>query len=383
MQRLHGGATCSQLAARITKMQAMCISGKAYYEPDPNKPKPYPYKEKKYTHWHSIFDFTTPRLDENSKLILIEGNICSGKSVLAENLAKDLGFHFIPEATMDSYYINSYGYNLRELDNHEDMPESMKSFCLPEFYKNPTSLDTGVFQTRMYGLRYHQAADALIHILSTGQGVVLDRSVWSDFVFMEAMHRAKYLTPRFKKYYNDVVECTMYELMKPHLVIYLDVPVSMCLDRIKKRNIDYEVNSSVLTNKYLEDIEDIYKNQFLEKMAKNSELLIYDWSEFGESELVVEDIERMDFDSEEKVKEKFKDWNIVRESEWANKRKTYSHHLRHRLDRQFNVPTYDVPELWRNPEDVKAWIYLWEHAPGQRYVPGYNTDMGDRVLFKS
>lgn len=69
--------------------------------------------------------------------------------------------------------------------------------------------------------------DALAHVLSTGQGVVLDRSVFSDYVFVEAMNRANYISSGAKSVYYDVRKNTIEELLKPHLVIYLDVPVDV------------------------------------------------------------------------------------------------------------------------------------------------------------
>lgn len=69
--------------------------------------------------------------------------------------------------------------------------------------------------------------DALAHVFSTGQGVVLDRSVFSDYVFVEAMNQANYLSAGAKSVYYDVRKNTIEELFKPHLVIYLDVPVDV------------------------------------------------------------------------------------------------------------------------------------------------------------
>ena len=42
-------------------------------------------------------------------------------------------------------------------------------------------------QMEFYKLRYHQYAEACLHLLSTGQGVVLDRSIFSDHVFAETL----------------------------------------------------------------------------------------------------------------------------------------------------------------------------------------------------
>lgn len=63
---------------------------------------------------------------------------------------------------------------------------------------------------------------------------------------------------------------------------------------IKARNIEAEVNSEVLKNKsYLEDIELFYKHEFLKEMSQHSELLVYDWSNGGEPEIVTEDVVRI------------------------------------------------------------------------------------------
>jgi hypothetical protein len=37
--------------------------------PNPNKPKPFPYASRPYNHFWQALDKTTPRLDENSKLV--------------------------------------------------------------------------------------------------------------------------------------------------------------------------------------------------------------------------------------------------------------------------------------------------------------------------
>lgn len=40
-------------------------------------------------------------------------------------------------------------------------------------------------------------------------------------------------------------------------------------------------------------MEDVYKNDFLKDIGTHAELLVYDWSNGGEIELVVEDIEKI------------------------------------------------------------------------------------------
>lgn len=66
--------------------------------------------------------------------------------------------------------------------------------------------------------------------------------------------------------YYDVRKNTIQELLRPHLVIYLDVPVKKIKENIKARNISCEVNSSVLTDKYLDVIEKSYKQNYLKEI---------------------------------------------------------------------------------------------------------------------
>lgn len=150
-----------------------------------------------------------------------------------------------------------------------------------------------VSNTSTNAFRYSQYIDALAHVLSTGQGVVLDRSVYSDYVFTEAMYQSNYISKTVRSVYYDIKENSISQLMKPHLVIYLDVPVDTVRQRINERKIDYEVNSKALTDKYLQDIDSVYKQKFLKEVSIASELLVYDWSAGGETEVVVEDIERI------------------------------------------------------------------------------------------
>lgn len=51
-------------------------------------------------------------------------------------------------------------------------------------------------------LRFSQYIDALAHVFSTGQGVILDRSCFSDFIFVEAMYKQGYLSKPGKIKWN-------------------------------------------------------------------------------------------------------------------------------------------------------------------------------------
>lgn len=111
---------------------------------------------------------------------------------MAKQLAEELEMLYIPEANMDMHYINDYGYDMRQLD--EKLPESCRSFDVKDFCKNPKHFNVANFQILMFHIRFGQYFDAIAHLLNTGQGVILDRSVFSDFVFMESMYKCGFVS---------------------------------------------------------------------------------------------------------------------------------------------------------------------------------------------
>lgn len=66
-----------------------------------------------------------------------------------------------------------------------------------------------------------------------------------------------------KYYYNEIVRHTILYLYRPHLVVYLDVPVDKTMENIKKRNRDLEVNGKALTREFVQNMEDCYKDFYL------------------------------------------------------------------------------------------------------------------------
>lgn len=361
--------------------QSCNITGKSFRGKPLDRPKPYPYKDKCYNVWQAIFDKTTWRFNENSKIIVVDGPLAAGKSDFGKALADELEMLFMPEPTLDRIYTNAYGYDLRQLD--KDLPERCRSFENKHFLTNPKHDQVASFQIKMLYLRYSDYVDALAHLFSTGQGVVLERSVFCDSVFLETMYRFGYISKNARSYYHKLQYHVMPELLKPHLVVYLDVPVAEVKNRIKKRNIDYEVNSPVLTDEYLKTFESIYKQQYLNDISRHAELLVYDWSNYGEAEVVVEDIERIDFDRFEKHDSKMEDWRYWHEEDWNAERMKFASE-KHDLMNQFQVPVLDVPEILWSADEFNAWKEAWYNAPGNNYRVGYNEDMGDKdLLFKS
>lgn len=345
------------------------------------KPAPWDYNKKSYNFLHSLYDRTTKRFDENTKVIVVEGPCAAGKSALAKQLATDLNMSYYPEANQDMVYINDYGYDTRKLD--PQIPEDCRSFDINNFLINPRHRLTACFQILQYSVKYSQYIDALAHLLSTGQGVVLDRSPYSDFVFVEAMYKAGYMSRGARSAYYDIRKNSIVELLRPHLVVYLDVPVPKVMENIKKRALPYECNSPALTKEYLQSMEDTYKQQYLSEISRDAELLVYDWSNGGDTDVVIEDIEQIDFDRFDEQDTQMRDWRLRREEEWSMVRNQYADKKEY-LMCHLNVPRFDVPELVTEADDILAYRNVLAETPGMRYLSGFDAAMGDEnILFKS
>ena len=57
--------------------------------------------------------------------------------------------------------------------------------------------------------------------------------------------------------------------------------------------------------------------------SEHAEVLVYDWSEKGETEVVVEDVERIDFDQYGVYDAKMKDWRRLNKWDWNSSRYQY------------------------------------------------------------
>lgn len=368
--------------AGCTFVQNRSIMGRSLREslpPPPPKPAPFDFVNKDYTWTRSLFDRTTHRFDENTKVIVVEGPVAAGKTQFAAALADDLGMKHFPEANMDLHYIRPNGCNLRMFD--DKVPEDTKTFDHVNFNRCPNHRLAGNFQIMMYTARYSQYIDALAHLLNTGQGVVLERSPYSDFVFLEAMVRSGYISKGVRSVYYELRANSIEELMRPHLVIYLDLPVDKVQECIKSRKYEHEVSGKALTPEFLKEMEKQYKTKYLRDIATHAELLVYDWTGGGEVEVVVEDIERLNFEQyTEREEPKMKDWRLPREVDWADQRMLYSNN-KFFLMNLFAIPRLDVPELITSADDAYEREKIIYAHPEFAYTEGY-TQGESGLLFK-
>lgn len=314
-------------------------------------------------------------------MVVIDGPPAAGKTTLAAQLAEELDMRHFPEATMDDIYINSYGFDQRSVDH--EMPASCRTFDHKDFCRDPGHLQSANFQVMMFRARCSQYIDAMTHILNTGQGVVLERSPWSDFVFIEAMFKCGFINLNCRNAYRKIKANIITELRRPQLIIYLDVPVSVTQERIKARKLEHEQKSPAFSDLYLDTLERQYKQNYLKEMGLHAEVMIYDWSVPGDTEAMVEDIERLDFDNYPKYGEMGKDWRFFFEQEMGDARAEVTNY-KPEIMNFLNVPVFDVPELLISGEDTIQRNAVMAKVPSHKYVPGYNKALGDRgLLFKS
>ncbi len=164
---------------------------------------------------------------EKSRYIAIEGPIGVGKSSLAELLAKELnGRTLIEEVDANPF--------------------------LPKFYGD---IKKYAFQTQLFFLisRYQQQKEMT-------QQELFSSTVISDYLFAK---------DRIFAYLNlDENELSLYEqvyrlldtrIPKPDLVIYLQASTDILLERIGRRNLDYEQG---IKEGYLEKLIDAYNRYF-------------------------------------------------------------------------------------------------------------------------
>ena len=196
----------------------------------------------------------------------------------------------------------------------------------------------------MFETRLENYIDALAYMLNTGQGVVMNRSVFSDAVFYGPYVKAGFYPKTMPPYFEKCWE-NLQVLLPPHCVVYLDTPVDKVLENIKKRGRPHEVNSPVYTREILKDIEIAYKDKFLPHMRGYSEVLAYDCSDGFDEEILLEDLEKVNLEPEQN-KEACWHWNLsdYGDKYWNYFRMQYSNPYQIMCGHS-NVAYFDCTEL--------------------------------------
>jgi len=160
---------------------------------------------------------------------VVEGPIGVGKTSLARRLAKSFGSELV-------------------LEQGEDNP------FLERFYRNPRA---AAFQTQLYFLFQRSR-----QIQELRQADLFERVRVADYLLDKDRLFAR-LTLDDEEFalYEQVYSRLAIDAPKPDLVVYLQAPVDVLLERISRRGIHYE---QVIERRYLERLVESYSRFFLE-----------------------------------------------------------------------------------------------------------------------
>ncbi|XP_053327553.1 NADH dehydrogenase [ubiquinone] 1 alpha subcomplex subunit 10, mitochondrial [Spea bombifrons] len=319
--------------------------------------------ELRYGYWAYVLgERSSKRFGEHSKIITVDGNLASGKGKLAQQLAERLGMRYFPEP--DVHFLE------KGVSDGKALESKFNGYCsLEKFYDDPKCPDGNSYRLQfwMYSMRFMQYSDALEHLLSTGQGAVLERSPFSDFVFLDAMYKNGYIRKQCLSHYNEIKGVSIDEYLPPHLAVYIDVPSADVHKNIMEKGNAAEKKVSL---SYLQSIEEVYKTTFLPQIRETSEVLQYTGSEAQDVEKVVEDIEYLKFDK----------------GPWTEQDDISLHHLRMLVEDKDKIasmivlPRY-LPEVTIGALEYDAAYYKYRSLPGKQFAEGYNADVGDKLIW--
>jgi deoxyadenosine/deoxycytidine kinase len=161
------------------------------------------------------------------RMIVLAGNIGAGKTSLTERIGKRLGWKTAFESVADNPY-------------------------LPDFYKD---MKAWSFHLQIYFLGHR--AEQHIHLSEIPESAIVDRSIYEDaHIFARALHHMDNLNDRDYHAFLRLYQLIVNRLPKPDLLIHLQAPVPVLMERIRRRARDIETN---ISEDYLSLLEQFYE----------------------------------------------------------------------------------------------------------------------------
>ena len=160
------------------------------------------------------------------RLILVAGNIGSGKTSLTERIGERLGWKTAYESVADNPY-------------------------LPDFYGN---MKAWSFHLQVFFLGHR--AQQHLDLFEDSQSAIIDRSIYEDaYIFARALHSMGNINERDYLTYRQVFDIVTRNLPSPSLLIYLKAPVELLIKRIQKGGREMETSISA---EYLNLLDSYY-----------------------------------------------------------------------------------------------------------------------------
>lgn len=162
------------------------------------------------------------------RLILVAGNIGSGKTSLTERIGERLGWRTAFESVADNPYLADYYADMKSW-----------SFHLQIFFLG------------------HRAKQHL-EMWNDPRSAIIDRSIYEDaFVFARALNHMGNLNERDYQTYKTIFDTVVKKLPAPSLLVYLKAPVPVLMKRIQSRGRNIETG---IKSEFLELLESFYED---------------------------------------------------------------------------------------------------------------------------
>jgi deoxyadenosine/deoxycytidine kinase len=162
------------------------------------------------------------------KLVLVAGNIGTGKTSLTERLGDRLGWKTAYESVIDNPYLG-------------------------DFYR---SMDSWSFHLQVYFLGHR--AEQHLNLVQDESSAIADRSIYEDAkIFARALYHQGSMTERDYLAYRRVFNLVVDHLPEPDLLIYLTAPPELLLERIRSRGREIEEGISL---EYLSLLDSFYQD---------------------------------------------------------------------------------------------------------------------------
>lgn len=199
----------------------------------------------------------------SSQLIIIEGLIGVGKSTLAEKLADVLNYNLVKEPVLDNPYLD-------------------------KFYKDPKRYALEM-QFWLMSKRFSMHQEAIQSIWQTGQGVIMDRSIYGDNIFAQQNYDDDNIDKPGIENYENMRDIMLKYLMIPHITIFLNASTKTCIDRIKQRNRTCEVT---VQESYLTGLQEHYKKLLTDLEKNGSNIINLNWENFLPTSTVLQKLKQ-------------------------------------------------------------------------------------------
>lgn len=160
--------------------------------------------------------------------IAICGNIGSGKTTLAEKLAKHYGWSPLYESVDHNPYLR-------------------------DFYQD---MNRWAFHLQIYFLNSRFAQ--VNQIRGTKSTIVQDRTIYEDaFIFAANLRQSGFMTERDYQCYKNLFDSMIQFVQPPDLLLYLRADIPKLVEQIEKRGRDFEYSIRL---DYLRNLNEHYEN---------------------------------------------------------------------------------------------------------------------------